>query len=150
MKMARPAIVFLTLACGAGFSAHASPPQAAPDPATAVPASASSAADQVVVGIDPKTRKLRPLTAAEMRDLSERAAAMPRASVQWERAPRTAGEAQTTLRKHAGGGVSMRVPTSAMSQLTAQRGADGALRYSENEQHSAHLPPTQARQEISE
>lgn len=149
MKTATPAVLLLGLVWSAGFTAHASEPGTSQDDPSTVAAASVAADNQVMVGIDPKTRQLRQLTAAEMRDLSERAAAMPKHSAaQWDRAPRTAAEAQATLRKHAGGGMSMRVPVSAMSALTVQQDASGQLHYSENDHGHENVP--QAAQEVSE
>lgn len=148
MKTAIPAVLLLGLVWSAGFTAHASGPRTSQDDASTVDA-ASVAADNQVAGVDPKTGKLRQLTPDEIRDLSERAAAMPKHSAaQWDRAPRTASEARATLRKHAGGGMSMRVPVSAMSAVTVQQDASGQLHYSENDHGRENV--SQATQEVSE
>lgn len=149
MKMARPAVLLLGLVWSAGFTAHASEPRTSQDNASPVDASGVATDNQVMVGIDPKTRKLRQLTPDEIKDLSERAAAMPKHSAaQWDHAPRTASEAQATLRKHAGGGMSMRVPVSAMSAVTVEQDASGQLHYSENDHGQENV--SQATQEVSE
>lgn len=149
MKTATPAVLLLGLVWSAGFTAHASEPRTPQDDPSTVDAASVAVDNQVMVGIDPKTRQLRPLTPAEMKDLSERAAAMPKHSAaQWDRVPRTASEAQATLRKHAGGGMSMRVPISAMSALTVQQDASGQLHYSENDH--GHENVSRTTQEVSE
>lgn len=149
MKTATPVVLLLGLVWSVGFTAHASEPRTSQDDASPADVSGTTADNQVMVGVDSKTHKLRQLTPSEMKDLSERAAAMPtHSAAQWDRAPRTASEAQATLRKHAGGGMSMRVPVSAMSALTVEQDASGQLHYSENDH--GHENVSQATQEVSE
>jgi hypothetical protein len=124
MKKATPALLLAGLAVSACLQAQAAEPQAATQPQTA------TADNAVMVGIDAKTHKLRPLTAAEANALAIRAAAMPRGKGSWAKAPRTPAEARATLRHH-GSAMSMRVPTSAMSSVVATRGADGNLQITE-------------------
>lgn len=122
----------LALAANAGQAPRMPSDQARVDQAPV------GAGNDVNVGIDPRTRKLRPLTAAETKALAEKANAMAkRSDSQWDKAPRTAAEARATLRAHAGGAQSMRVPTEAMSAMTASRDADGRLRFSEGDAHPA-------------
>lgn len=128
MKKATPALLLAGLAVSACLQAQAAEPQ-----------TAAGADNAVMVGIDAKTHQLRPVTASEANALAARAAAMPRGTASWAKAPRTPAEARATLRHH-GSSMSMRVPTSAMSSVVATRGADGKLQLSEaagNDQPSA-------------
>lgn len=130
----------LAFAANAGQTPSTQPDQARVDQAPV------GAGNDVNVGIDPRTKKLRPLTAAETKALAEKANAMAkRSDSQWDKAPKTAAEARATLRTHAGGAQSMRVPTDAMSAMTVSRDADGRLHFSEGNAH-----PAAAAQEVGE
>ncbi len=144
MRFARTIPLWCGVALCASFAAQASEAPAEATQPVAGQAQAGTSND-VAAGIDAKTKKLRRLTAAESRALAEKAAAMPRrAGSQWDNAPKTASEARATQRIHAGGAVSMRVPTEAMSQLMVSRDANGQLHFSEGD--TAH----QVTQEVSE
>jgi hypothetical protein len=86
----------------------------------------------VTVGIDAKTGKLRPLTAAESKHLSDAmigrtAIGKARPAAGQPNQPRNAAEARATKRVHADGSVSVRVPADQMSQIQATVGADGQV-----------------------
>ncbi|WP_305804640.1 hypothetical protein [Stenotrophomonas sp. YIM B06876] len=90
------------------------------------------------VGIDAKTGRLRPLTDAEILQLSQAAdrampAARPGATDLFSRMPRTATDARATMHMDRKGMLTMQLPLSAMSSMTATQGADGSLRISEDE-----------------
>ena len=130
----------LALAAHAGQTPNTPSDQARVDQATV------GAGNDVNVGIDPRTKKLRPLTAAEGKALADKANAMKRRTDSvWDKAPKTAAEARATLRSHPGGAASMRVPTDAMSSVIVSRDADGRLRFSEGDAH-----PAAATQEVGE
>ena len=139
MKKATPALLLAGLAVSACLQAQAAEPQATQ------PQAAATADNAVMVGIDAKTGKLRPLTAVEARALAAKAAAMPRQKASRSNAPRTPEEARATLRRH-GSSTSMRVPTSAMSAVVVTRGADGNLQFSESEGDA--LPAAPQAQEV--
>ena len=143
MNKATPALLLAGLAIAATLQARAAEPQATDPQATTGTDTAAMAA------IDARTGQLRPLTAAEARRLSAKAAAMPHGNNLKARAPRTPAEARATLRRHADGGTSMRVPTSAMSSMLVTRGADGSLIVSEGPGDTLPTAP-QARQEVME
>ena len=143
MKKATPALLLAGLAVSACLQAQAAEPQA-------TQAQAAIGADNaVMVGIDAKTGKLRPLTATEARALAAKAAAMPRqARSSSIKAPRTPEEARATIRRHANGTMSMRAPLSSMSAVQVVRAADGSLQFSEGD---ADAPSVAAQsQEVSE
>ena len=146
MKKATPALLLAGLAVAACLQAQAAEPQATQQPqATADTADTASA---VMVGIDARTGKLRPLTAGEARALAAKAATMPRSkNSSFARIPRTDAEARTTVRHHANGGVSVRVPLSMMSEITVSRDAEGRLHSSEG--NPGDSAPT-TKQEVSE
>ncbi len=84
------------------------------------------------VGIDAKTGKLRPLTAAESQQLDQAltqgrkpqfAAGLARTFNQ----PADEAEARATARAIAGGGVSVKLPESQMSALSARQNSAGEL-----------------------
>jgi len=135
MKKATPALLLAGLAVSACLQAQAAEPQAA-----------AGADNAVMVGVDAKTHQLRPLTSTEANALAAKAAAMPRATASWAKAPRTPAEARATLRHH-GSSMSMRVPTSAMSSVVATRGADGSLKFSESD--GGALPTAPQSQEVT-
>ena len=146
MKKATSALLLAGLAVSACLQAQAAEPQATQPQATA---DATDATNAVMVGIDAKTGKLRPLTAAEAKALSAKAAAMPRqVSKSSTRAPRTPEEARATVRRHADGSMSMRAPLSAMSAVQAVRAADGSLQFLETDGNGAPAAPQS--QEVSE
>ena len=85
--------------------------QRAAEPQATQAQAAIGADNAVMVGIDAKTGKLRPLTATEAKALAAKAAAMPRqARSSSIKAPRTPEEARATIRRHANGTMSMRAP----------------------------------------
>ena len=107
------------------------------DPHT-TPPTAAAGNSGVVVGIDAKTGKLRPLSDAEIQQLSQAAdRAMPAArrgaNDPFSKMPRTGVEARATMRMNAKGMMTMQVPESAMSSLSATRAADGSISFSEDE-----------------
>lgn len=137
MRLARPASLLSGMALSLCLSAQAAETPA-PQAKHPVSQGQASAGNDVNVGIDPKTKKLRPLTAAESKALAAKANAMQkRADSQWDKAPKTAAEARATLRTYPGGAASMRVPTDAMSSMTVSRNADGKLSFSESDAHPA-------------
>jgi hypothetical protein len=122
MQISVPRPLALPLALALVFSL----PAIAADPATTGPGSKT--------GIDRDTGRLRATTAAEDREL-ERDAERLRSEARAQRAPGLGGlirpateaEAQQTVRQHADGSVSMLVPESLDSQVTASRDAQGNL-----------------------
>lgn len=145
MRLARPASLLSGMALSLCLSAQAAETPA-PQAKQPVPQEQTGASNDVNAGIDARTKKLRPLTAAEGKALADKANAMKkRPDSQWDKAPKTATEARATLRTHAGGAASMRVPTDAMSSMTVSRDADGKLRFSEGDAH-----PAPATQEVGE
>lgn len=141
MKKATPALLLAGLAVSACLQAQAAEPQATQ------PQAAADTANAVMVGIDAKTGKLRPLTATEARALAAKAAAMPRGrGSSFAAIPRTDAESRRTVRHHANGGVSVRVPLSTMNEISVSRDAEGRLRSSEGSPGSA--VPT--KQEVSQ
>jgi len=87
----------------------------------------------VKVGIDPKTGKLRPLTAAESSRLSEAARASaatqrtPSYIARYGRQPANEQEARLTKRTRADGSVAVRAPASLMNEITASFDENGNL-----------------------
>ena len=142
MKKATPALLLAGLAVSACLQAQAAEPQANQ------PQAADDTANAMMVGIDARTGKLRPLTANEAKALAARAAAMPRGhGSSFAAMPRTEAEARRTVRHHANGGVSVRVPLSAMNEITVSRDAEGRLQSSEGSPGDS-APAT--KQEVSE
>ncbi|GAA5001294.1 hypothetical protein FNZ56_09975 [Pseudoluteimonas lycopersici] len=125
MKKATPALLLAGLAVSACLQAQAAEPQ------TTQPEATADTSNAVMVGIDARTGKLRPLTAAEARTLSARAAAMPRGHGSFAAIPRTDAQSRATVRRHANGGVSVRVPLSTMNQISVTRDAEGRLQTNE-------------------
>ena len=118
----RTTIAALTVGLTLGFAAHA-------QAAEGTNAVTETTYAGVTVGIDPATGRLRPLTAAESKALSDKmvtgrqANAGSRLSTQ----PRTALEAGATRRVQKDGSVSIRVPSDQMSQVSAVVGEDGKV-----------------------
>lgn len=131
MNPARHRAWLLPLALGCSFLALA---EEQPTPAS-ITANADSG---LVGGIDKKTGKLRTLSDAEIRSLSERANAMPSkaraASVNpaWARIPRTSEEAAKTQLVRVDGSSSMDLPLSAMNALSVERTKSGQLQMLED------------------
>ena len=142
MKKATPALLLAGLAVSACLQAQAAEPQANQ------PQAAADTGNAVMVGIDAKTGKLRPLTATEARKLAAKAAAMPRGhGSSFAAVPRTEAQSRLTVRHHANGGVSVRVPLSAMNEISVSRDAEGRLQSSEGSPGDS-APTT--KQEVSE
>lgn len=148
MKVAKPSLLLTALALGTCLAAHAAEP-----PTTE--ATATTAESGMVAGIDPTTGKLRKLTDAEIRALSEKANAMPATArsaagsstatnAAWARMPQNSAQATATIRTHANGMSSAELPVSAMNSLTVERAADGSVQVLEN-----GAPPSHGRQEVS-
>ena len=76
MKKATPALLLAGLAVAACLQAQAAEPQATQQPQAT--ADTADTANAVMVGIDARTGKLRPLTAGEARALAAKAATMPK------------------------------------------------------------------------
>lgn len=143
MKKATPVLLLGGLALAACLQAHAAEPQATQPEATA------DTGNALMVGIDARTGKLRPLTAAETRALSAKAAAMPRQNAaSARRAPRTMDEARATQRRHANGAMSIRAPLSTVTYMQATRSADGRLSIGETQGDSRPTAPQST--EVSE
>lgn len=144
MKKATPALLLAGLAVSACLQAQAAEPQANQ------PQAAAGADNAVMVGIDAKTGKLRPLTAAQARALSAKADRMPRGRVHdaFARVPRTDAQVRASVRHHASGTTSARAPLSSMSQITVTRGADGQLQAREIAPGEA--VPAATQQEVSQ
>jgi hypothetical protein len=145
MKKTTFALALAGLAVSACLQAQAAEPQA-------VQAETAATADNaVMVGIDARTGKLRPLTPTEARALAAKAATMPRrGGSSFAAGPRTDAQSRMTVRHHANGGVSVRVPLSAMNQISVSRDAQGRLQSSEGAPgETAPIAPI-AKQEVSE
>lgn len=96
----------------------------------------TSTHNSVAAGMDPNTGKLRPLSDAEILALSIKANAMPPTSGRngtHTSAPRTAAEARKTMRKHANGVITVDLPLSSLSWVTASIDKDGAIRSMQGE-----------------
>lgn len=84
----------------------------------------------VKVGVDAETGQLRPLTASESAQLDQvltQQAKVAPAMAKTFAAPRDAAAARSTVRRAAHGGVSVKVPESLMTSVTAHRDASGQL-----------------------
>ncbi|MBU8976994.1 hypothetical protein [Lysobacter sp. FW306-1B-D06B] len=99
----------------------------------------------VKVGIDAETGQLRPLTASESAQLDQaltqgKQAKVAPAMAKTFAAPQDAAAARATVRRSAHGGVSVKVPESQMTSLTAQRDASGQLviQHSGDESSDSH------------
>lgn len=140
MKKATPALLLAGLAVSACLQAA--------EPQATQPQDTADTGNAAMVGIDAKTGKLRPLTAAEARALSAKAAAMPRGhGSSFAAVPRTDAQSRLTVRHHANGGVSVRVPLSAMNEMSVTRDAQGRLQSVEGSPGDS-APAT--KQEVSE
>lgn len=143
MKKATPALLLAGLAVSACLQAQAAEPQATQAQA------AADTGNAVMVGIDARTGKLRPLSPAEVRALAGKAAAMQRQGVAATRnTPRTMDEARLTQRRHPNGAMSIRAPLSTMTYMQATRAADGSLRIGETNGDAQPVAPQT--QEVSE
>lgn len=96
----------------------------------------------VKVGVDAETGQLRPLTSSESAQLDQaltqgQQARVAPAMAKTFAAPRDAAAARATVRRAAHGGVSVKVPESLMTSLTAQRDASGQLVIEHSDQTSA-------------
>lgn len=99
----------------------------------------------VKVGVDAETGQLRPLTASESAQLDQvltQQAKVAPAMAKSFAAPRDAAAARSTVRRAAHGGVSVKVPESQMTSLTAQLDASGQLKIEHSDDngdsHDAH------------
>jgi hypothetical protein len=115
----RKTIAVLMAGLTLGFAAQAAEPQ------DQAPTNVTYAG--VTVGIDPATGKLRPLTAAENKAMSDALLRGNKQAARYGNQPRNAQEAGASRRVHADGGVSIKVPADQMSQLEATVGADGQV-----------------------
>ena len=113
----RKTIAVLLAGLTLGFAAQAAEPQEQVTDVTYA---------GVRVAIDPATGKLRPLTAAENKALSDAMLKSPR-TARVGNQPRNATEAGRTRRVHADGSVSVRLPADQMSEVSATVGADGQV-----------------------
>ena len=113
----RKTIAVLLAGLTLGFAAQAAEPQEQVTDVTYA---------GVRVAIDPATGKLRPLTAAENKALSDAMLKSPR-TARVGNQPRNATEAGRTRRVHADGSVSVRLPADQMSEVGATVGADGQV-----------------------
>lgn len=126
------------------FPLHAAPPA---DPAPASPTTATAEFNGLKVGIDPRTGKLRPLSAEESRQLEQmliqqRRATPARNARGLAALPATEAEAVGNTRTLPGGGSAMKVPASQMSELVAHRNADGSLSIEHADDADTHAPQT--------
>lgn len=131
---------------GACLAANAAEPPATP---TAQSETQDVVVSGVKVAIDPKTGHIRPLTAAESKQLSDAMLKAPpmrtlRAGARASTQPRTMAEARATLRTHADGSKSARIPTSLMNEISVSRDASGKLNYAES--NAADMPQTPSAQ----
>lgn len=108
--------------------------------ATAIAAEQGPAEEVTVsdmkVAIDPRTGKLRPLTAAESKALS--AAMLKSGYAGFKGQPRTEQEARATKRVRADGSVQVKVPATQMSEMRVVQDADGTLRMYEGDVPANH------------
>lgn len=123
MKRIGSALWLSGVALGLCFNVHAGDAQSTPHQVTVA---------GVKVGIDAETGQLRPLTASESAQLDQaltqgQAARVAPAMAKTFAAPADAAAARATVRRSAHGGVSVKVPESLMTSLTAQRDASGQL-----------------------
>ena len=143
MKKATPALLLAGLAVSACLQAQAAEPQANQ------PQAAVGIDNAMMVGIDARTGKLRPLTPAEARALSAKAANMQRQGIAHARsAPRTMEDARATQRRNANGAMSIRAPLSTVTYVQATRSADGRLSIGETQGDSQPVVPQSS--EVSE
>lgn len=129
MKRTSSCLLLSGLALGVCMTAQAAEPQT---PATAVTYSG------VKVGIDAKTGKLRPLTETESAQLDQvltqgRQPTFAPGMAKTFSAPADEAAARATVRQHAHGGVSARLPESQMTTVSAHRDAAGQLHIEHND-----------------
>ncbi len=105
------------------------------------------------VAIDAKTGHIRPLTEAESKKLSDAMSKAPpmrralSANGRVSTRPRTMAEASATLRTHADGSKSVRVPDSMMSEVRVHLDAAGKPIYSEGNPSDGQQPVSVQQQE---
>ena len=113
--------------------AAAQSPVAAPQ----APSSADEVfVDGVKVAIDPKTHRIRPMTQAESKALSDamrnRPAMAAPAGLRGSSQPRTLAESMSRAHTLKNGTKLIRVPTSMMNDISVTIGADGKPQYTES------------------
>ncbi|MFC3550696.1 post-PEP-CTERM-1 domain-containing protein [Lysobacter cavernae] len=123
MKWTSVCVLYSGLALGLCVSAHAAEPTAPP---------AETTFSGIKVGVDPETGRLRPLTPSESRQLDQvlTQGQQPQLAARVAKsfkAPSNEAAAHATVRRHANGGVSVKLPESQMSSVVAQRDASGQL-----------------------
>jgi|SRR5688572_17326766 hypothetical protein len=121
MKRIGSALWLSGVALGLCFNVHAADAQSTTHEVTVA---------GVKVGVDAETGQLRPLTASESAQLDQvltQQAKVAPAMAKTFAAPRDATAARSTVRRAAHGGVSVKVPESLMTSVTAHRDASGQL-----------------------
>lgn len=121
MKRIGSALWLSGVALGLCFNVHAADAQSTTHEVTVA---------GVKVGVDAETGQLRPLTASESAQLDQvltQQAKVAPAMAKTFAAPRDAAAARSTVRRAAHGGVSVKVPESLMTSVTAHRDASGQL-----------------------
>jgi hypothetical protein len=121
MKRIGSALWLSGVALGLCFNVHAADAQSTTHEVTVA---------GVKVGVDAETGQLRPLTASESAQLDQvltQQAKVAPAMAKTFAAPRDATAAHSTVRRAAHGGVSVKVPESLMTSVTAHRDASGQL-----------------------
>ena len=121
MKSIGSALWLSGVALGLCFNVHAADAQSTTHEVTVA---------GVKVGVDAETGQLRPLTASESAQLDQvltQQAKVAPAMAKTFAAPRDAAAARSTVRRSAHGGVSVKVPESLMTSVTAHRDASGQL-----------------------
>jgi len=121
MKRIGSALGLSGVALGLCFNVHAADAQSTTHEVTVA---------GVKVGVDAETGQLRPLTASESAQLDQvltQQAKVAPAMAKTFAAPRDATAARSTVRRAAHGGVSVKVPESLMTSVTAHRDASGQL-----------------------
>lgn len=141
MRLASSVATLAGLALGIGFHAQAAEQHS--DAATASEQTAS-VENHSMVGIDPKTGKLRPLSDAEIQALSAKAATMKSVNSGTGFAT-PASVTNRPARRNSDGSLSKRVPMSSMSAITAVKNPDGTISISESTDQ-----PVSLKQEVSE
>lgn len=129
MKRTGTRVLLSGLALGVCMSAQAAEPQASTkqSPTTEVTYSGMK------VGIDAKTGKLRPLSVEESQQLDQmltqgRQPTFAPGMARTFNAPDDEAAARATVRRHAHGGVSVKLPESQMSTVSLHRDAAGQVR----------------------